>query len=95
MDSNTTMWAVHVLGPDDLHACPDREVADALALLLNRQFARSATAQVLGMRASVIPWPLGYEAWKTESEQLNFQAGSRSAAAGGLTQCDMHEDETW
>ena len=86
------MWAVHVIGPDDLHACPDREAADALALLLNRQLARSPGAQDAGMHVNVVLWPHGYETWKAESEQLRFDVVPKLS---GLTQCDMHEDETW
>ena len=72
--SATTMWAVHVQGPDDMHACPDREVADALALLLNRQFAKHTDPNDPQMKAEVVAWPYGYEAWKAASEQLRFEA---------------------
>ena len=73
MTDQDQMWAVHVQGPDDMHACPDREVADALALLLNRQFQRYSGDDPQ-MKAEVVPWPYGYEAWKAESEQLRFEA---------------------
>ena len=94
MNSATEMFAVHVIGPDDLHACPDREVAEALALLLNRQFSRYKSAQDVGMRALVVPWPHGYETWKAESEQIQFEVVPKRQL-GELTQCDMDEDETW
>lgn len=74
MSEDTKMWAVHVQGPDDIHACPDREVADALALLLNRQFERYNNQNDPVMTAAVIEWPYGYESWKVNSEQLRFEA---------------------
>lgn len=85
------MWAVHVQGSDDMHACPDREVADALALLLNRQFARHTS---VFMKAQVVPWPHSKEAWERESKLLCFEA-RRFESQSGLTRCDMDEDETW
>ncbi len=74
MNENTTMWAVHVQGPDDLHACVDREVADALALVLNRQFMRHSRPDDPPMTATVIEWAYGYEAWKADCEKLWFVA---------------------
>lgn len=72
MNQTTTMWAVHVQGPDDLHACPDRETADALALVLNGQFMRHSKPGEPLMVATVTEWPYGYEAWRAASEQLQF-----------------------
>ncbi len=70
----TTMWAVHVEGPDDLHACQDRETAEALSLVLNLQFARHTNPDDPPMTAKVVKWPYGYETWKADSEQLRFEA---------------------
>lgn len=70
----TTMWAVHVEGPDDLYACPDRDTSEALALVLNRQFERHAKPDDPPMAATVVKWPYGYETWKADSEQLRFEA---------------------
>lgn len=72
MIKETTMWAVHVHGPDDLHACPDKQVADALALALNLQFKRQTGPDDPPMIAEVVEWPYGYEQWKADSEQLAF-----------------------
>ena len=70
----TTMWAVHVEGPDDLYVCFDRETAEALTLVLNRQFERHTKQDDPPMTAKVVKWPYGYEAWKADSEQLRFEA---------------------
>jgi hypothetical protein len=78
MNNQLKMWAVHVQGPDDLHACPDRDVADALALLLNNQFQRDASPGCPLMVATVTEWPYGYEEWKLASEQLCFKASPLS-----------------
>ena len=78
MSEQTTMWAVHVQGPDDLHACHDREVADAVALLLNRQFRRRVKPDDPSMTAEVVPWPYSYESWKAESEQLRFEVAVKA-----------------
>ena len=72
--SATTMWAVHVQGPDDMYACPGRDVADALALVLNRQFAKHTDPNYPPMKAEVVAWPYGYESWNAASEQLRFEA---------------------
>lgn len=74
LKQQTTMWAVHVQGPDDMHACPDREVADALALVLNRQFVRHKHPDDPPMKADVVPWPYGYEEWRAAAESLRFEA---------------------
>lgn len=73
MSDDFKMWAVHVLGPDDMYPCPDKEVADALALVLNRQFERHRAPDDPWMLATVTVWPHGYEAWKLGSEQLCFE----------------------
>ena len=63
------MWAVHLQGPDDVHAAPDRAVADAVVLLLNRQYRRAG----LPMHAVVIEWPHGYETWSAGKDQLELE----------------------
>lgn len=67
------MWAVHVMGPDDMYACPSEEIAHALAIVLNGQFRRHSGPDDPHMVAVVTEWPYGYEAWKLESEQLQFE----------------------
>jgi Lar family restriction alleviation protein len=68
------MWAVHVQGPDDLHACPDRKTADALALVLNQQFMRHQKPDDPIMVATVTEWPYGRESWKQAADELRFVA---------------------
>jgi hypothetical protein len=74
MTDQTTMWAVHVQGPDDMHACPDRQTADALALVLNRQFERHHKQGDPMMVATVTEWPHSRESWRAASELLQFEA---------------------
>lgn len=76
MSNETEMWAVHVQGPDDLHACPTKEVADAFCEMLNRQFDAQSVATggcFPVMVANVVPWPYGYETWKAESDLFRIQ----------------------
>jgi hypothetical protein len=74
MSDKQKMWAVQVNGPDDVHACADREVADALALVLNRQIQRHGPMPGSpAVVAEVIEWPYGYEAWKASSELLRLE----------------------
>ena len=48
--------------------------AEALTLVLNRQFERHTKQDDPPMTAKVVKWPYGYEAWKADSEQLRFEA---------------------
>lgn len=76
MTDSNKMWAVHVSGPDDLHACPSKEFADAFAEMMNRQFDAQSVAtggRLPLMVANVVPWPYDYETWKTESEKFQEQ----------------------
>lgn len=62
-------WAIHIEGPDDLMPVPSKNIGDFAAQVLNKQFAEPEYAD-LGMKASVIEWTRGYEAWKAGSEQF-------------------------
>jgi hypothetical protein len=74
MSDQQKIWAVQVNGPDDVHACADREVADALALVLNRQIQRHGPMPGFpAVVAEVIEWPYGYEAWKASCELLRLE----------------------
>jgi hypothetical protein len=69
------MWAVHIVGPDDVHAAPDRQIADAFCLVLNRQFDRhkSYGGDEPTLRAEVIEWPYGYEDWAADKDALRLE----------------------
>ena len=57
MSDATTLWAIHVEGPDDIIAAPSRDAAEREVVLLNQQFAsvpKSVNAPVV--RAVVIEW---------------------------------------
>ncbi len=62
------LWAVHVEGPDDIHAATDRASADQLAAGYNaayEQFAKRPDANAehdAHWNAVVIPWPYSAEA---------------------------------
>jgi len=71
--TDTTMWAVRIAGPDDLYAAPDRQVADALALVLNRQFARHPFPDEVRVSAEVVAWPHGYESWSAQKDLLQLE----------------------
>lgn len=78
--SDGTMWAVLVLGPGTLHACTDLGVADAVALLLNRQFARHGVSELA--RAEIVEWPHSREEWECASERLRLEViGAGECAA--------------
>lgn len=70
--SDLQMWAVHIHGPDDVYAVPDRQIADAVALVLNWQWQRHPPT--VAMRAEVIEWPHGYEAWRAERDLFRLEA---------------------
>lgn len=71
------MWAVHIQGPDDLIAVPDRQVADAVVTIFNRQFERDASPYCPTLKAHVVLWPYGYEAWKAEAEAFRLESISK------------------
>lgn len=85
--SDTTMWAMHIAGPDDLFAAPDRAVADAACVVMNAQFKRHRQDDM--MQASVVEWPHGYEAWKAGAEAFRLQ----TAAPEAVTPSELTEDQ--
>lgn len=56
-------WAVHVSGPDDVHAAPDRAQAVAAAARFNDWFDKRRDPHPLDpqMHAKVIEWPYSAE----------------------------------
>ena len=69
---DTKMWAVHIIGPDDVHAVPNREIADAACVALNWSFKRQKLADMC--RAEVIEWTHGYETWAAEKDLFRLEA---------------------
>lgn len=58
------LWCMHVIGPDDVHAAPDKETAQNWADWLNAEAAKSAA--MIGeddpmVKATVAPWPYSAE----------------------------------
>lgn len=49
-----TLWCVHVSGPDEVHAQPSREEAEATAKVWNSYFKRQGWDE---MSAAAEPWP--------------------------------------
>ena len=77
MSESTKMWAVVVVGHDDLFACTDRETADAAALLLNRQMARLRYYKNEPVHpwanARVIEWPYSAGSWEVNSRKFRME----------------------
>jgi hypothetical protein len=61
--ASPVLWCVHIPGPDDLYAWPNREMADDHAARLNAFIRRSWKREPEfdpteeSMTAVVIPWP--------------------------------------
>jgi len=76
------LWAMHLQGPDDVHAAPSKSEALEVANAINREFARSQVKPY----AVVIPWA-GTAAEHAESsadweDQWKVGNGQRDAAPG-------------
>lgn len=66
-DNSTGLWCVHILGPDDVIAFPDRQSAEREAATINEAMADHAAR-----RPSDDNWPLlkaVVEAWPYSSEE--------------------------
>lgn len=55
------LWCVHIHGPDDVHAAPDKEAAEQRAAELNACFAKEDAKHVGDpnwptVEAVVVPW---------------------------------------
>lgn len=57
--NDSTLWAVHISGPDDIHAAPSHEEATARAAQINEWYSarenKSENDPLL--EAAVTPWP--------------------------------------
>lgn len=67
MSTVEKLWAVHVLGPDDILAMPDRETAETVAAQINgvaQDFASRPSASDLDphVSAEVVEWPWDFQA---------------------------------
>lgn len=58
MSDDTTLWALHIEGPDDFYAMPSKAAAQAHADILNRFMAQGKSH----MKALVALWPHSAEA---------------------------------
>ena len=68
--SDNKLWAVHVQGPDDVHACESREVAEATANALNKMIDHVSSPMSPICRATVIEWPYTKEEWLKELQNM-------------------------
>ena len=62
MSDKNELWCVHIIGPDDVIAYPDKAAAETEAAALNAMFAVEAAkhhgdANWPACRAEVILWP--------------------------------------
>lgn len=58
MSESTTLWAIHIEGPDDIIAAPSMEAAEREAALLSQQFASIPKSEnAPAVRAVVTVWP--------------------------------------
>jgi hypothetical protein len=65
------MWGVLIRGmKNDVHACRDKEIAEAVALLLNRQAERLGMD---GYSAEVVLWPRSRSAWNDSCEAFRLE----------------------
>lgn len=51
---DTTLWALHIKGPDDVYAMPSKEAAEEHARILNGRFA--GFVREPRPTATVVPW---------------------------------------
>jgi hypothetical protein len=58
-NANLMLWCVHVLGPDDVHAAPSYEEADARAREFNMLAHVGGTSEHILCFAYAAPWPHG------------------------------------
>ena len=75
------LWAVHVLGPDDIVAAPSREAAEKAAAAVCKRFAAGDPP----ITAVAIPWQGSDEAYKREVVEFAEYFGDwgDQPAAGG------------
>ncbi|MGB3290991.1 MAG: hypothetical protein WBA83_17090 [Burkholderiaceae bacterium] len=59
--SNGNLWAVHIIGPDDLIAAPSFHAAKAAVTRLNKIMLGESRRDGIICQAEVIDWPYGAE----------------------------------
>lgn len=71
--NKTTLWAVHIEGPDDIFAMPSESAAQEHCDILNRHWEkRNQNAIGPFLTAKVVPWPYTAEAHAQDMlENLN------------------------
>lgn len=52
-----TIWCLHILGPDDVHAAPSKAYAEVAADLHNARFSKATKESGVMCKAVVAPWP--------------------------------------
>jgi hypothetical protein len=75
------LWCMHVIGPDDVHAAPDQQTAQAWADELNASIARRMSEMepdedTPSVRAEAAEWP-----WSPEAHAENLAKGLAERAA--------------
>jgi hypothetical protein len=72
------LWCIHLIGPDDLIAMPDRETADRQAASFAKSWTDYRNRRIAEhpddpsndyfpeVAAVVIPWPTDYDGWREE-----------------------------
>lgn len=53
----TQLWAVHVLGPDDIVAAPSKQAAEKAAAEITARFASPCDPTDVPISGVCIPWP--------------------------------------
>lgn len=66
--ADQTLWCMHVIGPDDLHAAPSREMAEAACGWYTERFKDHPE-----VRFEVIPWPGSAESHAKNVAQWNTE----------------------
>jgi hypothetical protein len=57
---DTSLWCVHVIGPDEVHAAPSFEAAERVAVRANERYRKGndpASADYVLLRFVVALWP--------------------------------------
>jgi hypothetical protein len=67
---NTQLYAIHIIGPDDMIPAPSREEAAAACVLLNAVFVRHAGPSAPPVTAEAVEWPYPAEMWQANLHQF-------------------------
>lgn len=66
----TPLYAIHIIGPDDMIPAPSKEEADAACVLLNAVFMRHADPSAPPVKAEACEWPYPAEMWQQNLHQF-------------------------